>query len=260
MVRKIVLGFLSLLLSLPVFADGEVNVYSARKESLIKPLLDKFSAETGIKVNFITAKAEALQKKLELEGANTPADVLITTDAGNLSRAKQAGLLQAVDSSILRQNIPAHLRDVDNQWFGLTYRARPIFYVPGRVQAQELSSYENLADPKWQGRICIRSSDNVYNQSMLASMIAASGVEATQKWADAFVKNFAQPPMGGDRDQIKAAAAGLCDIAIANTYYLVQMLQSEDPMEQAAANRVLIFWPNQADRGTHIILERHRWS
>lgn len=252
--RNAALGAIALTLSFPVWAAEEVNVYSARKEALIKPLFDKFTEETGIKVNMITGKAGALQKKLELEGDNTPADMLITVDAGNLHRAKEAGLLQAIDSEALTSNIPDNLRDADKQWFGMTYRARPIFYVTDKVKPDELSTYEDLADPKWKGRICIRSSSNIYNQSLVSSMLVANGEEATQAWADDFVKNLARPPKGGDRDQIKAAAAGECDIAIANSYYFAKMLTGKDEKQKAAAAKVTLFWPNQGDdaRGTHI--------
>lgn len=233
-------------------AAGEVNLYSARNEELIKPLLDKFTEQSGIEVKLITGKAEALQKRLELEGENSPADILVTTDAGNLHRASEAGLLQAIESGTLEKAIPENLRDTDNEWFGLTYRARPIFYVKDKVKPEELSTYEALTDPQWKGRICIRSSDNIYNQSLTASMLAADGAEKTQAWADGLVKNLARPPKGGDRDQIQAAAAGQCDVAIANSYYYAGMLTGNDEAQKEAANKVAIFWPNQDDRGTHI--------
>lgn len=254
MFKHILLGLLAASLAMPVMASDEVNVYSARKEKLIKPLLDKFTEESGIKVNLVTGKADALLKKLELEGENTPADLLVTTDAGRLHRAKDAGVLQAVESETLTANIPANLRDPENVWYGMTYRARPIFYVKGKVNPEELSSYEALTDEKWKGRICIRSSNNIYNQSLVASMLATQGEEATQAWINDFVKNFARPPKGGDRDQIKAAAAGQCDLAIANSYYFAAMINGKDAEQKAAAEKVAIFWPNQgdADRGTHI--------
>ena len=229
---------------------AEVNVYSARQQELIKPLLDKFSASSGVKVNLITGKPDELLTRIRQEGRNSPADILLSTDVGRLYRAKQQGLLQPIESELLNSQIPAQYRDPANLWFGLTMRARPILYVPGKVNPAELSTLENLADAKWRGRICIRSSDNVYNQSMVAGLIATLGTEATTKWATDFAKNFAQPPKGGDRDQIKAAAAGVCDIAIANTYYLAAML--EDPKDKADAQAVKVFWPNQQDRGAHV--------
>ena len=257
--KLLVAGALSLSFILPniAMADGEVNLYSARKEKLIKPLLDKFTAETGIKVNFVTAKADALLKRLEAEGDNSPADVFITTDAGRLHRAQQAGVLQSVQSDILNTAIPENLRDPDGFWYGLSQRARPIFYRKGKVKAEELSTYEALADDKWEKRICIRSSNNIYNQSLVASMLGQDNsdknTEEVEAWATKFVANFSKPPKGGDRDQIKAAAAGQCDIAIANTYYYGAMLNNKkDHKQKDAANAVAIFWPNQEGRGTHV--------
>jgi iron(III) transport system substrate-binding protein len=244
----------TLLSAVPAFAaaDEEVNLYSARKEELIKPLLDRFTEQTGIKVNMVTDKAETLLKRLESEGVNSPADLLVTVDAGNLYRAKQAGVTQAIESQVLVEAIPETYRDPEGHWFGLSLRARPILYVEGKVDPAGLSTYEALADPAWKGRICIRSSDNIYNQSMVASMIAADGPEATEAWAKGLVANMARPPKGGDRDQIAAAAAGQCDIAIANTYYLAGMLTSGDPSQVEAAEVMRVFWPNQDGRGVHV--------
>lgn len=252
--RFVVAALLFAMASTPVLvsANGEVNLYSARKENLIKPLLDRFTQETGIKVNLVTGKADALLKRLELEGINSPADILITTDVGRLHRAKDSGVTQAFASSALADVIPASFRDPEGHWVGLSLRARPILYVKGKVSADELSSYEALSDAKWKGRICIRSSGNIYNQSLVASLIAVNGEDNTQGWANDFVKNFARPPRGGDRDQIKAAAAGQCDIAIANTYYLVGMLTSKDDDQRAAAEKMAVFWPNQDGRGAHV--------
>jgi iron(III) transport system substrate-binding protein len=232
---------------------AEVNVYSARKEALIKPLLDKFSAETGIKTNLITAKADKLLTRMINEGQNTPADVFITVDAGRLHRAKEAGLLQPINNSTIEKAVPAHLRDSDKLWVGLSQRARVIFYAKDRVKPEELSTYEDLANAKWKKRICIRGSGNIYNQSLVASMIAVNGKAEAQQWADALVANFARDPKGGDRDQIKAAAAGQCDLAIANTYYYGKMLASKnDPAQVEAANKMGVFWPNLSDRGVHV--------
>lgn len=236
----------------PALAQDEVNLYSARKEALIKPLLERFTQQTGIEVNLVTGKADALLKRLESEGVNSPADVLLTTDAGRLHRAKEAGVTQPIESAELRDAIPAQYRDPEGHWFGLSLRARPILYVEGDVDPAELSTYEDLTDPKWKGRICIRSSSNIYNQSLVASLIDAHGVEVTEEWAEGIVANMARPPQGGDRDQIKAAAAGQCDIAIVNTYYLAGMLTSNDPEQRAAAERMAVFWPNQDGRGVHV--------
>lgn len=232
--------------SMPTIAADEVNLYSARKEDLIKPLLDRFTEQTGIQVNLVTGKADALLQRLKSEGINSPADLLLTVDAGNLHRAKEAGVTQPVDSEALTEAIPGNYRDPDGHWFGLSLRARPILYVEGQVDPSLLSTYEALAGPDWKGRICIRSSDNVYNQSLVASMISADGAEAAEAWAEGIVANMARPPKGGDRDQIKAAAAGQCDIAIANTYYLAGMLESSDAGEREPAQKMAVFWPNQA--------------
>jgi iron(III) transport system substrate-binding protein len=252
--RKFVHLILLSCLIVPVLAaaSGEVNLYSARKEKLIKPLLDRFTEATGITVNLVTGKADALLQRLQTEGRNSPADLLITTDAGRLHRAKEAGVTQAVESDLLSGQVPASFRDPQGHWFGLSLRARPLLYVKERVDPSVLSSYEALTDPRWRGRICIRSSNNIYNQSLVASMIAANGPEASEHWVKGLVNNFARPPRGGDRDQIKAAAAGLCDIAIANTYYLAGMLSSKDAAQREAAGKMAVFWPNQNSRGAHV--------
>lgn len=238
--------------SMPALSESEVNLYSARQEALIKPLLEKFTEETGIRVNLVTGKADALLKRLESEGRNSPADVLLTVDAGRLHRAKALGVIQAINSPVLEAAIPASYRDPEGDWWGLSLRARPIMYARDRVNPDELESYEALVQDKWRGRICIRSSDNIYNQSLVASMIASDGAAAAEQWARGLVANFARPPRGGDRDQIKAVASGQCDIAIANTYYLGHMLASTDEAEQSAAEKLAIFWPNQDGRGTHV--------
>jgi len=232
---------------------AEVNIYSARKENLIKPLLDQFSAQTGIKTNLVTASADKLLTRMVNEGRNTPADILITVDAGRLYRAVQAEIFQPIESQKIEQAVPAHLRDPDKLWIGLSQRARVIFYAPDRVNPDQLSSYENLAQEQWNKRICIRGSGNIYNQSLVASMIVANGEQATQDWAKALVNNMARAPKGGDRDQIKAAAAGQCDIAIANTYYYGKMLEDKkDSAQYQAATKMALFWPNQDSRGAHI--------
>lgn len=236
----------------PAVAADEVNVYSARKEALILPLLQKFEAETGIGFNLITAKADALLKRLESEGRSSPADLFITTDAGRLQRAKQAGVLQPIDNEVLKNRIPENLRDSENYWFGLSKRARVIFYVKDKVDPASLSTYEALTGDEWKQRVCIRSSGNIYNQSLVASMIESHGVEKTEAWARGLVSNFARKPAGGDTDQLRAAAAGLCDVAIANTYYYGRLVNSARPADQQVASSLGLFWPNQADRGAHI--------
>lgn len=249
---SLVLAVAATLVVPAVQAKDEVNVYSARKTELIEPLLERFTEQTGVKVNLVTGKDDALIKRLQVEGKASPADVLITVDAGRLHRAKAAGLLQTVDNAALNAVVPANLRDDDNQWFGLSLRARPIFYVKGKVDPKELSTYEGLTDSKWKGRICIRSSSNIYNQSLIGSMIEASGTDKTQAWAEGLVKNFARPPAGGDTDQLRAAAAGVCDIAVSNTYYFGRLIKSSKPEDNAVAEKLAIFWPNQNDRGTHV--------
>jgi len=231
---------------------GEVNVYSGRKEALIKPLLERFTAATGIAVNLVTGKSDQLHVRLLAEGRNSPADMLITADAGNLHRAKMAGLLQTVDSALLRERIPARYRDPDGTWFGLSLRARVIIYAPDRVDRGALSTYEALADPRWKGRIVVRSSGNVYNQSLIASLIAAHGVAATETWARGLVANFARSPKGGDTDQIRAVAAGEADVAIANTYYYARLVASAKNGDKAVVKATRLFFPNQNGRGAHV--------
>jgi len=231
---------------------AEVNIYSARKEDLIKPILEEFQQKTGIEVNLITGKADALLQRLISEGKNSPADILITTDAGRLYRAKKANVLQTFTSEILNTAIPEQYRDPEGFWYGLTLRARPIVYATDRVKPEQLSSYEGLSQAKWKNKVCVRSSDNIYNQSLVASMLVHLGEEITSFWTETLVKNFARPPQGGDRDQIKALAAGQCDVALVNTYYLGKMLTSKDDAQVAAAKKVKIFWPNQDSRGSHV--------
>jgi len=251
--KKILLAAIISTLSVPVMADiEEVNVYSARKTHLIKPLLDKFSDLYDIKVNLVTSKADALLKKLEVEGKNTSADILITTDAGRLHRAKNAGVLQAAITDEMNSKVAKNLQDPENYWLALTTRARVIVYAKDRVEVSELSSYEDLTSDKWHNKICIRSSNNIYNQSLVSSMVARKGEKAAEDWSKGIVKNLARKPKGGDRDQIKAVAAGQCDLAVVNTYYLGQMLNGKDQAQKDAANKVAIFWPNQNKQGVHI--------
>ena len=243
--------FIAMLFQQSLIAD-ELNIYSARQESLIKPLLDQFTESTDIKVNLVTGKGDALLTRLQNEGMNSPADLLLTVDAGRLYRAQQADVLRNIDSSELNSLVPSHLRSSDDQWVGLSVRARVIVYAKDRVNGNQLSSYEALADPRWKNKICVRSSSNIYNQSMVAGMIASQGIEKTEAWLKGLVSNFARTPAGGDRDQIKAVAAGQCDVAIVNSYYLGRMLTSKDDKQRSAATKVALFWPNQDDRGTHI--------
>lgn len=228
---------------------AEVNLYSSRKEELLKPLLDQFTKDTGIKVNLLTGKDEQLLERLKSEGANSPADVLMTVDVGRLHKATDQGLLQAATSKVIEANVPAQYRDPENRWVGLSLRSRIVFYAKDRVKPSELSTYEDLADPKWKNRICIRGSGNIYNQSLLASLIEIHGAGKAEEWAKGMVANMARKPQGGDRDQIKAVAAGECDLAVSNTYYYGQMQTSKDEAEKGAAAAVAPFFPNQAGDG-----------
>lgn len=230
---------------------AQVNVYSARKEALIKPILDEFTEQTGIKVKLLTGKADALLTRLRVEGAFSPADVFVTVDAGRLHRAKVSNVMQPMQHQAWQQAVPASLRDGDNYWVGLTMRARPIMYAPERVNASDLSTYEDLANEKWRGRLCLRSSEAVYNQSLVAAAIHAKGAEKTSQWLAGMVANLALPPAGGDVDQIKNLASGVCDVTSVNTYYLGRMHNSQIAAERDIASKVKVFWPNQDDRGAH---------
>lgn len=232
-------------------ATAEVNIYSYRQEHLIRPLLTAFTLETGIEFRLISGKADALLERLKSEGRNSPADILVTADVGRMVRAKNAGVLQPVTSSALDKLVPVQYRDPEGYWYGVSVRSRVLYYALGRIKPAELSTYEDLATAKWRGRICIRSSGNIYNQSLLASLIAHNGRNAALNWAKGMVANFARKPQGGDRDQIKAVAAGECDVAVGNTYYYARMQSAKDDQREAAA-KVGIFFPNQAGRGAHV--------
>ncbi|AFY02848.1 extracellular solute-binding protein [Bdellovibrio bacteriovorus] len=223
----------------------EIVVYSARKEELIKPIFDQFTKETGIAVKFLSDDAPKLIARLESEGASSPADILITVDVANLTIAKDKGLFAPVKSTVLEKNVPAIYRDKDNQWFALSKRVRAIFYNKEKVKPEELSTYEDLASPRWKGEILTRSSSHPYNQSLLANIVSVHGVKDAQKWADGFVANLARPPQGGDSDQLKAVAAGEAKLAVANSYYFGRMMVSELPEDKLVAQKVGIFFPNQ---------------
>ena len=232
-------------------AAADVNIYSYRQEHLIRPLLMAFTLETGIEVKLLTGKADALLERLKSEGHNSPADLLVTTDVGRMIRAKDAGVLQPATSPVLDKLVPARYRDPEGYWYGVSVRSRVLYYALDRIRPAELSTYEDLATAKWKGRVCIRSSGNIYNQSLLASLIAHNGRDAALNWAKGMVANFARKPQGGDRDQIKAVAAGECDVAVGNTYYYARMQTAKDDQREASA-KVGIFFPNQAGRGAHV--------
>ena len=231
---------------------NEVNVYSARKGYLLKPLIDEFEKSTKIKVNIISGKSKSLQKRIEQEGENTRADVLLTVDAGNLYKAKTDGLLQSIKSAKLNTLIPEHLRDSEGYWYGLSIRSRVIMYNPKKVDINSLSTYEDLADPKWKGRICIRSSSNIYNQSLLASLISHIGEKEAEKWAENIVSNFSREPKGNDRTQMTSVVLEECDVTLANTYYLGKWITSKKENERKYAKMISVFFPNQMNRGAHI--------
>lgn len=231
---------------------GEVNVYSHRHYEADQQLFDRFTERTGIAVNVVTASADELITRLETEGEASPADVLVTVDAGRLHRAKERDLLQPIESEVLEANVPEHLRDRDRQWWGLTRRARVFVYAPDRLDPSDLATYADLADPRLEGRVLIRSSSNVYNQSLLASIIAHEGPEAAESWAERVVRNMARDPSGGDTDQIMGVAAGAGDVAVANTYYLARLVESSDPEERRVAEAVEVLFPEQDGRGTHV--------
>jgi iron(III) transport system substrate-binding protein len=232
------------------WAQGEVNIYSYREPQLIDPLLKAFTAKTGIRTNVVFATA-GLNERLAAEGRNSPADLLLTVDAGRLSEAKAAGLTQAVDSAAL-QRIPAQFRDADNHWFGLTMRARVVYASKERVK-QDAITYEELADPKWKGKICIRSGQHVYNTSLVATVIAHRGEAFTEEWLKGVKANLAQKPAGGDREQIRDVRNGKCDLAVGNTYYMALMLtNAKNPEQKEWASAVKILFPNAGDRGTHV--------
>ena len=233
-------------------ASEEVNLYSYRQPFLIQPKLDVFTEKTGITDNVAYAE-ERMLERIKAEGENTPADAVLTADIGRLKDMEDAGVLAAVNSEVLSENIPAAYRHPDGYWFGLTTRARIIFASKDRVGADEVTSYEDLADPKMKGRICIRSSKHLYNISLIASMIAHKGVEETEKWLLGVKANLARKPQGNDRAQAKAIYEGQCDVAIANTYYMGNMQTNDEKPEQKEwASAINIIFPNQGDRGTHV--------
>lgn len=237
-------------------ADGDdpgvLNLYSSRHYETDEAFYDAFTEETGIRIQRVEAKGDELIERLQSEGMQSPADVFVTVDAGRLWRAEQAGLFEPVKSAALEASIPANLRHPDGLWYGYSTRARMIFYDKTRIDPVGLIDYESLADPRFRGEVCIRSSDNIYNLSLLASIIAHSGEAAAEEWARGVVANMARPPQGGDTDQLKAVAAGECGIAVANSYYFARMLASEDPGDQAIVEKLGWIFPNQDNRGTHI--------
>jgi len=235
-----------------IASASEVNVYSGRKAKLIKPLLDKFQYQTGIKVNLVTAKSDALIKRIESEGKSSPADIFITVDAGRLDRAKKLDLLQSIDDLPITKEISRSYIDKDNKWIALSKRIRTIIFSKENIKTNDIKNFEDLAKNEWKQRICVRSSNNIYNQSLVASLIANLGEKNAEKIIKRVVENFARKPSGNDRAQIKAVAKNKCDIAIVNHYYYLIMLTSKDVTEIEAANKVGLMFLNQEGRGAHV--------
>lgn len=244
--------FAAALLFSTVAAAETVNVYSARHYDSDQALYDAFTARTGIEVSVLEGGSDMLVERIQREGIASPADVLITVDAGRLWRAVQAGALQETESDSLSDRIPAHLRHPDGLWYGYSQRMRLIYYNPERVDPETVSTYEALAQPELEGKICIRSSNNIYNQSLMASMVEIHGMEGAEQWAEGLVGNLARQPQGGDTDQIRGVAAGECDVAVANHYYYLRLKNSDDPADREVADKVAVMLPNQDGRGVHV--------
>jgi iron(III) transport system substrate-binding protein len=230
----------------PALAGEKLVVYSARIEALVKPMFDAYTKETGVEIQAVTDKEGALVERLKAEGANTPADLLITTDAGNLWQAAQEGVLRPIDSPALAAAVPANLRDPDQQWFGLTVRARTLFFNTQMVKAGELSTYEDLAQPAWRGKLCLRSSKKVYNQSLVAMLISEHGEAKAEEIVRGWVANLATEPFADDTRMLEAVAAGQCAVGIANTYYYGRLMEKKPDLPLG------IFWANQSTGGVHI--------
>ena len=239
MKRSLLVLLLSVIAPLAQAADGLV-VYSARIEELIKPIFDRYTRETGVPVRYVTDKEGPLLQRLQAEGAATPADLLLTVDAGNLWQAAQMGVLRPVTSAVLDTNIPAHLRDPENRWFGLSIRARTLVYSTARVKPSQLSSYEALATPAWSKRLCLRTSKKVYNQSLVAVMLAELGEQRTEEIVRGWVGNLAAAPFASDNEVLDAIVAGRCDVGLVNTYYYGRMVREKPALP------IKLFWPNQS--------------
>ncbi|MGF1659808.1 MAG: Fe(3+) ABC transporter substrate-binding protein [Rubrimonas sp.] len=250
-IRLALAGALLAGLAAPAAAEGVVNLYSSRHYDTDEALYAEFTAQTGITVNLIEANADELLARIQNEGANSPADVLITVDAGRLWRGVEAEVFAPVDSETLTRAIPAHLRHPDNLWFSFSQRARIIFYDKERVD-QPPQSYEELADPRFKGMICVRSSGNIYQQSLMAAMIAHHGAEKAKEWGAGLLANLARDPQGGDTDQLRGIVSGECAIAVSNTYYFARAIRADVSGLSDSIDRIGWVFPNQSDRGTHV--------
>ena len=242
---------ISLLLSLFIIFScakdsSELTVYTSRQPQLIDPIVEQFTNETGIKVNLLSGNAQELMERIDIEGEASPADIFMTVDAGVLWQAAERDILAKIDSEILNENIPAHLRDSKNEWFGLSKRARTIVFSSDQFKDNDFSTYEDLADPKWKGKLCLRTSKKVYNRSLIASMIDAYGFDKSKEVVSGWVSNLATEVFSNDTNALKAVSSGQCGITIVNTYYLARLL--DDPKY----NNLSLFWANQSDRGVHV--------
>lgn len=229
-----------------------LNIYSFRKTDLIAPILDNFTEQYGIQVNVISGKADRLMDRLRADGMKSQADLLLTSDVTRLEQAKIAGLLQPLASEFLTQHVPRELRDSKGYWFGISVRARAIFYARNKVSAEAIASYQDLATPQWQGKVCVRKGSHIYNRSMLAGFIARMGEPATERWVSGLVANLAVRPNGGDRDQLRKLNQGICDLALANSYYYGMLSASENEQDRQVYENVGVIWPDQDQYGTHI--------
>lgn len=244
--RKLLLSIAWLGFAPAVFAEETLTVYSSRAEHLIKPVFDLYTKETGVKIEYLTDKEAPLIRRIKSEGRRTPADVLITVDAGNLWFASETDIFEPIKSKVLNKNVPEHLRSPNGEWYGLSVRARTVVYSTNRVKEKDLSTYENLAEKDWKGRLCLRTSNSVYNQSLVSMLIAQHGTEQAEAIVAGWVNNLAVPVFPNDTNLLKAIVAGTCDVGIVNTYYFGR-LQQQDPKIPVA-----IFWPNQKSTGAHI--------
>ncbi|WP_342050597.1 MULTISPECIES: Fe(3+) ABC transporter substrate-binding protein [unclassified Cupriavidus] len=248
-------ALLSISMGLPAQAVAQekvLNLYTARHYQTDESLYNNFTRQTGIKINRIEGQEDPLLERIRNEGANSPADVFITVDIGRLWRAQQAGVFAPVKSKVLESRIPANYRDPAGEWFGFSARARVIAYNKTAVKPGDITRYEDLADPKWKGKVCTRSSGHVYNLSLVSSLIAHDGEAKTEAWARGVAGNLARAPKGGDTDQLKAVAAGECDVAISNTYYIARLLKSTKPEDKAVSEKLGVVWPNQSSQGVHM--------